>query len=385
MDFENVFRKCVATLIGLSTGFIACIALCTSRRFQRHIFYLHKAPIWWGQKLDKPESFGFLHNQVLPFRIPTSDGQSLYAWLVSPLALYARNEAAFLDREGTNGEEDIAIRLLREPDSRLVIYFHGNAGSVGQERRTDAYRMISSGFSQRIHVLAFDYRGFARSTGSPSEAGLIDDALSVIKWATNVAKVSTDRIVILAQSLGTAVSTGAVDVILQKDPNTRFAGIILCAAFPDAPTALLSYRLFGFFPLLAPVKTIKPVRKWFVARFRDRWDTKQRIGRIASASGSLRLTFFSAENDEVIHVKNTPALFYYAVQKALGSRSSIDTISDMCQTIELEEGGMVQEWHNEQKVIKKVLVRYGGMYNLLAYFNHAHPIAMCNIIPSLLT
>ena len=34
--------------------------------------------------------------------------------------------------------------------------------------------MIPSGASDRIHVLAFDYRCFGNSMGSPTEEGLID-------------------------------------------------------------------------------------------------------------------------------------------------------------------------------------------------------------------
>ncbi|KAF2809119.1 alpha/beta-hydrolase [Mytilinidion resinicola] len=375
MSLDHVFKKCAATLIGLATGIFACVVLSTSRRFQRHIFYFHKAPIWWGQKLDKPESSGFLHNQVLPLRIPTSDGESLYAWLVSPLALYARNERAFLARDSAS-VDNISIRLLRDPESRLVIYFHGNAGSVGQERRTDAYRMISSGLSQQIHVLSFDYRGFARSSGSPSEVGLIDDALSVIKWATTVRKVPSNRIVLLAQSLGTAVASGAVDALLRKDPSFELAGLMLCAAFPDAPTAILSYKILGHFTLLGPLNAIKPVRKWFFARFQDRWDTKHRISRIVSASISLRLTFFAAENDEVIDF-NTETLFYHAVQEALGSRNSISEINNVCQSIGLGDGGTVQEWEGEQKLIKKVLVSYGGHNGIMKWAPVALEVIKC--------
>ena len=89
-----------------------------------------------------------------------------------------------------NLEDRQAFKLLTtDPNYRLIIYFHGNAGTVGQTRRTEAYRMISSGASEMIHVLAFDYRGFGNSTGSPTEEGLIVDAVSVILWAMDVAHI----------------------------------------------------------------------------------------------------------------------------------------------------------------------------------------------------
>ena len=169
--------------------------LSTKAWVQRQVFYAHKVPIWWGQQLDKPETFGFLKNQVTPFRIPTQDGERLYAWLVTPLRVYARNKDS-LTKDASTLSENVPDRqafrfLTTEPNSRPIIYFHGNAGTVGQTRRTEAYRMISSGASDTIYVLAFDYRGFGNSTGSPTEEGLIIDAVSVIQLAIEAACISS--------------------------------------------------------------------------------------------------------------------------------------------------------------------------------------------------
>ena len=226
-----MLQRCAASLSALSVGIAACVLLCLSTSVQRQIFYLHKAPIWWGQKLDSPERFGFLHNQVLPFRIAVSAKVELFAWLITPLALYARPENAFLKTPRQATGTDIAFQLLRQSDSQLVIYFHDNAGTVGQTRRTDAYRMITFGSSNRTHVLAFDYRGFGLSNGNPTESGLIEDARAVVKWATDIAKVPQSRIVLVAQSLGTAVVAGLTEALVRNDPNASLAGTVPCAAF----------------------------------------------------------------------------------------------------------------------------------------------------------
>jgi pimeloyl-ACP methyl ester carboxylesterase len=363
MEITTIFKKFVASLLTLSFGFVISVAVCTSTAVQRQLFYLHKAPIWWRQKLDKPESFGFLHNQILSFRISTSDSKRLCAWLVTPLALYARHERELV-RCSQDGEQhrDIAVGLLSDPESRLVIYFHGNAGSVGQTRRTDAYRMVASGDSKRTFVLAFDYRGFGRSSGYPTEAGLIDDAESVIRWATTVGKVPTKRIVLLAQSLGTAVATAAVDALVHDDPGTEFSGLILCAAFPDAASVMMSYRIGGYLPLLSPLAAFRPARTWFASRIRDNWDTKSRLGRIVNASKHLRLTFLAAECDEVIPYGNTEDLFRVTVQRAIGSQTLPNQVDNHCEHFDLGEGGSVQRWTQDGKSVKKVLVRYGGRW-----------------------
>ena len=164
MDEISTIQRVLGSLIDAGGLWAACILLCTTTWVQRQVFYAHKVPIWWGQQLDKPERFGLLKNHVIPFYIPVKDGHSLYLWLVTPLQIYARHESAILqDSAKLHGDvrERAAFKQLTEdPESRVIIYLHGNAGTVGQARRTDAYRMISSGTSIPIYVLAFDYRGF---------------------------------------------------------------------------------------------------------------------------------------------------------------------------------------------------------------------------------
>lgn len=94
MDAIFIIKKVFWSLIAAGGIWMGCILLSTKAWVQRQVFYAHNVPIWWGQQLDKPETFGFLKNQVSPFRIPTKDGQRLYAWLVTPLRVYARNECA---------------------------------------------------------------------------------------------------------------------------------------------------------------------------------------------------------------------------------------------------------------------------------------------------
>ena len=52
--------------------------------------------------------------------------------------------------------------------------------------------MISSGTPKPVFVLAFDYRGFGGSTGSPTEGTLAQDAIDVIKWVIEVAHIPAD-------------------------------------------------------------------------------------------------------------------------------------------------------------------------------------------------
>jgi fermentation-respiration switch protein FrsA (DUF1100 family) len=53
-----------------------------------------------------------------------------------------------------------------------VLFFHGNAGNISQ--RLDILRRLYDRVG--LDVFAFDYRGYGRSDGSPSEEGLYADA-----------------------------------------------------------------------------------------------------------------------------------------------------------------------------------------------------------------
>ena len=92
-------------------------------------------------------------------------------------------------------------KCLRESGKPVIIYFHGNMGTRGTNHRIELYRVF-----QRVdcHVLAFDYRGFADSTGKPSETGLVADGHCVYSWVRTVlGKESKVPVFIWGHSLGT--------------------------------------------------------------------------------------------------------------------------------------------------------------------------------------
>jgi hypothetical protein len=105
------------------------------------VLYAHKLQAWWVD-INKPEQFGFaskymhvpifqhyadrhIENQITPFNFTTPDHETIYAWHVMPLGLYAKHEAEIL-HQPSGCAEDVtktkAFKLLRDdPDSRLII------------------------------------------------------------------------------------------------------------------------------------------------------------------------------------------------------------------------------------------------------------------------
>jgi abhydrolase domain-containing protein 12 len=298
-----------------------------------------------------------IENQVAPFRIPTKDGERLFAWLIAPLGVYSRRAQDFIEEKASamDVEERLAYTALRtDPDARLLIYFHGNTATLAQGRRTEEYRMYSSGASDKIFVLAFDYRGFGKSTGEPSESGLLNDAEAVVDWALNTVGISPDRIVLLGHSLGTAVCTGIVHRYASLDSPVEFAGLILCAAFTNTGNAFSAYSIGGVIPVLAPVKLIPSLQAWFSRQMRDTWQTDQRLAALAKQCEKLQLSLVHSEDDGTMPWNQTEQLF------ASSLKSATNGAQPVLKTVDLGEAGRQDVWREGNKSISKLIAKHGG-------------------------
>jgi uncharacterized protein len=100
-----------------------------------------------------------------------------------------------------------------------LLLCHGNAGNVG-DRVLHASLLTATGFD----VLLFDYRGYGRSGGRPSEEGTYRDARAALTSLLEQPGVDPARVLYLGESLGGAV---ALDLALEQPP----AGLVLLSAF----------------------------------------------------------------------------------------------------------------------------------------------------------
>ncbi len=86
---------------------------------------------------------------------------------------------------------------------RAVLFFHGNAGNAAD--RLERAKLLHDRFG--LDVLLIDYRGYGKSGGSPSEAGLRRDARAIYEVARGRG-FPPERIVAFGESLGSAVAAG---------------------------------------------------------------------------------------------------------------------------------------------------------------------------------
>lgn len=355
-----------AVLVGL---YAVLLGLLTTSFIQAHVVYLHKIQLTWFKDLDVPETFGFLRGQTTPFTIKSSTGGKLYAWHILPIELYLQHELTLIEEPSGFASDltsRLAFELLRDdPDARLIIHMHGAGGTVGSGYRVPNYRALSAGQPSKIHVLTFDYRGFGRSRGTPSECGLYLDAIAVVDWAMQVAGIPPSRILIFGQSLGTAVSLAVSEHFALLSSPIVFAGTILVAQFIDLPTLVATYSIAGFIPILSPLARVPLLFNYLSTFIQEKWSSKDRIAGYVRANEAneekYRLTMIHAENDYDIPSLHTEAVFWHAVNATTPRGIAYDQFEEVKYKIRRDLGaaGSVTEWRTQNGVIREEILKTG--------------------------
>ena len=150
-----------------------------------------------------------------------------------------------------DGEKIIVWHVPAKPGRPVILYFHGNgdflAGFFGRFRD-----VIADGTG----VVALSYRGYAGSSGQPSERGLLQDAAAAYAFTT--ARYSADRIVVWGFSLGTGVAVALaaeqpIGKLILEAPYTSIADVA-ASAFWFLPVRLLMRDQFRSDERIARVK-----------------------------------------------------------------------------------------------------------------------------------
>jgi uncharacterized protein len=179
------------TASSLLIGAAVLLALDVGRRLFRRaqLFEPERKPvISW-----KPEDYGIPRERAEELWFETDDGEILYGW-------YCRSA------------NPIASAL----------YCHGNTGNLSNTAHVMPY-LLDAG----INVLLFDYRGFGRSTGSPSLSGIIDDGVTAARLHEQLRPKNLPSI-LYGYSLGGAIAAQ----IIRRHP---FDGLILQSTFTNLP------------------------------------------------------------------------------------------------------------------------------------------------------
>jgi uncharacterized protein len=150
----------------------------------------------------------------------TTDGITIFAWYVP----FITKETQAADNSKTPDELKESIPSEVPGKSRGVILFcHGNAGNVSQ--RIDSLEIFRElGFSTFI----FDYRGYGKSEGKPTEKGTYRDAEGAWNYLVREKKVKPEEIIVFGRSLG-----GGIASYLAKKYQPR--ALIIESSFTSIP------------------------------------------------------------------------------------------------------------------------------------------------------
>lgn len=184
--------------------------------------------------------------------LTAGDGVALHAWLAPPV----------------------------KPTERTLLWLHGNAGNISY--RLD---MLLRLVHLPAQVLLLDYRGYGKSEGEPSEAGLYRDARAGWDWLTKERGVSPSNLVIFGKSLG-----GAPACELATHVNA--AGLIVQSSFTSVPD--MAGRVLPIYP------------KFMV---RTKMDSVNKVGKI-----SCPKLFVHGSRDEVVPFSHGKRLFAAACE-----------------------------------------------------------------------
>jgi uncharacterized protein len=180
--------------------------------------------------------------------------------------------------ETPDGETVIVWYGKAQPGQPTLLYFHGNAGSLAsRSERIRKYLARGRG------MFMMTYRGYAGSTGAPSEAANVADAKRAYD-ALLKEGVRPEDIIIYGESIGSGV---AVQVAAEK----KAAGLIL-----DAPYSSMADLASGQYPWL-------PVRLLLL----DRYESKSFIAFV-----KCPLLIIHGEKDDIIPVAMGRAMFALA-------------------------------------------------------------------------
>jgi uncharacterized protein len=210
--------------------------------------------------------------------------QREFLFPIPPIGRTSPQAAGFPQAEehvltSADGEKVIVWHVPAKPGHPVVLFFHGNgdtlAGLVGRFRGITA---------DGTGVVALSYRGYAGSSGHPSEPGLLQDAAAA--YAFTAARYKADQTVVWGFSLGTGVA-----VALAADhPVGR---LILEAPYTSTADVASSIWLFRAVPI-----------RWLM---RDQFRSDERIARV-----TVPLLIMHGSRDAVIPIALGERMFALA-------------------------------------------------------------------------
>jgi len=168
--------------------------------------------------------------------------------------------------------------FIPHPEARVtMVWFHGNAGNISH--RVENIKLLHD--KVKINIFIFDYRGYGRSEGSPSEAGTYEDGVAALQFVGKQLGVKTGDLIIFGRSLGAAVAA-------EMAGRVQSRALIL-----ESPFVSIREMAKSVFPLL-PITSL----------LQTRYDNLEKIVKI-----KVPLLVIHGDRDEVVPYEHGKRVF----------------------------------------------------------------------------
>lgn len=170
-----------------------------------------------------------------------------------------------------------------------IIFCHGNGGNISY------YEYIVDLLSAKGYgIILFDYRGYGKSSGFPSEKGLYTDLNSVINFLEVKEKIPQEKIILWGLSLGGAVVTEIAS-------KHNFKAVILQSTFTCIKDEATQKAEQSFSKLYLLNDIMKLAAQNLI--YYQKYDSINKINKV-----ECPLLIAHSMNDDVVSYKNSIAL-----------------------------------------------------------------------------
>lgn len=122
-----------------------------------------------------------------------------------------------------------------------LLWLPGNGGNLSHR-----FSWLEKMVQLPINIFLIDYRGYGKSEGKPTEAGIYKDATAAYEYLTKRRKTPPDKIILFGESLG-----GATAIDLASRVQSR--ALIVQSTFTNAKD--MAKRIMPILPLWLMIKT----------------------------------------------------------------------------------------------------------------------------------
>lgn len=245
----DLLRRALYLPFGLAAVYLTFFLALLTPAFQRHFIFLHTIQFPFSPTYDQPERYGLAPAKTRPLTLRTADGENIGAWHILPEVFY-QSVLSSTDLQENRFDDEVYEQAMREYPT--ILYLHGNSMNRAAPFRITAYSALTSRID--ANVLAIDYRGFGDSSGTPSEAGLVEDAQTAYRWIRDQQGKGCKSVTVFGQSLGTGIA--ALLAAKLKDEGAPLEGVVLMAPYTDLKSLVKDFKIGGILPVLKPINTI---------------------------------------------------------------------------------------------------------------------------------